>query len=108
MPQTITPSRIVEGAAVDVTITGQGFTSRVYTDFDDPTVCSNADTLNALLDAWGAKGTYKARAAAVTALLAGHVHDDGQVDVLDGQGAKTLFFADPGDQLWNLGHMTIA
>jgi hypothetical protein len=49
VPKAITPSRVLENAAVEVTITGENFSARVFTDFDDPAASRTEPMFAAML-----------------------------------------------------------
>jgi hypothetical protein len=97
-----TLSVLIGGAGAD-TITAQGTGDLVIAglvDFDDPTNCDNNPKLCDLLHAWAdPTHTYNQRAAAVAALLAGHVSNDGAVDTLNGGPGLDLFYLSAGDVL---------
>jgi Ca2+-binding RTX toxin-like protein len=70
-------------------------------DFEDPTNCDNDPKLCDLLHAWtGTPGqSYSSRAAAVDAILSGHVLNDSAVDTLNGGSGLDLFYISAGDIL---------
>jgi hypothetical protein len=76
-------AKLTGGAGNDLLIGG-------WTDDD-----TNAAALSSLMATWAGAtdANYTAQAAAVEALLAAKVHDDGVSDTLKGLGAMDLFFA---------------
>jgi hypothetical protein len=100
--------RLIGGSTLSVLIGGTGADTLIAqgaddvliggtVDFEDPSTCANNMKLCDLLGAWAAPSGYGARAAAVTALLAGHASDDGAADVLNGGPGLDLFFVSAGD-----------
>ena len=69
-------------------------------DFQDPAVGAHCQPLCDLMNAWNAPNqTYAARAAAVDAVVSGHVLDDHNLDVLVGGDGGDLYYKSAGDLL---------
>jgi hypothetical protein len=69
-------------------------------DFQDPAVGTYSKALCDLMHAWNAPDqTYAARAAAVDAVVSGHVIDDHNIDLLVGGDGGDLYYKSAGDLL---------
>jgi Ca2+-binding RTX toxin-like protein len=69
-------------------------------DFSNQGTPAASPQLTNLLSAWSATSqSYLDRAAAVDAILAGHVQDDGQKDTLTSGNGMTLYYAGTGDTI---------
>lgn len=78
-------------------------------DFQDPAVGAYSQAIADLMHAWNAPDmTYAARAAAVDAVVAGHIADDHNIDVLVGSDGADLYYKSAGDLLLGKAKREIA
>lgn len=89
-----------DGADLLVAKDGRALLIAGAVDFQDPSVGAYSQPLCDLTQAWNAPDqTYAARAAAVDAVISGHVFDDHNIDVLVGGDGGDLYYKSAGDLL---------
>ena len=89
-----------DGADVLVGKEGRALMIAGQVDFQDPAVGAYSKPLCDLMHAWNAPDqTYAARAAAVDAVVSGHIFDDHNIDVLVGGEGTDLYYKSAGDLL---------